>query len=112
MGTVYCTDYTVRDDTGGVPKDAQWAQNLDRNRIVKLILSDAQAPVAECLKAGDYCRFRKMRLKKDILNKYTIGFLGGKQDLMNKLRPDNKENEPLQALLRYVQERYCPISRR
>lgn len=102
LGIVFCTDYTVRNDAGGISRDRTWARNLDRSMIMKLVLADGQAPLAKFLKAGDYCRFRKMRLKQDNYEKHTIGYLGGKQDLMEKLRPDNKENKPLQALRRYV----------
>lgn len=100
---MFCTDYTPRNDTGGVPRDAPWAEGLDLKRILKIVLVDGQAPVADMVKRGDYCRFNKMRLKFDSMHKYTIGFVGGNQSLLEKLNPKNKGNEMLQGLIRWAE---------
>ncbi|KAJ3550967.1 hypothetical protein NMY22_g97 [Coprinellus aureogranulatus] len=96
--TVFCTDYTLRKDTGGTPRDAAWAKGHSNHSIVKLVLADRPAAAARSLKKGDYCHFHKVRLRQDKLNRYTVGYLGGKQgSVVEKLNPRNKENDLLQA---------------
>ncbi|KAF6763897.1 hypothetical protein DFP72DRAFT_873698 [Ephemerocybe angulata] len=100
--TVYCTDYTSRKDLGGVPSNAPWAEGL-KNRVVKFVLADGQSTIAEAVKPGDFCRFNKMRLKRDGSKGYIIGHMGGNQNLMEKLNPKNKDNRLLQDLFRRKQ---------
>lgn len=100
---MFCTDYTPRNDTGGVPRDAAWAEGLDLKKILKIVLVNGQAPVAGRVKRGDYCRFNKMRLKSDLVHKYAVGLVGGNQKLLEKLNPKNKDNEMLQGLIRWAE---------
>lgn len=84
---------------GGYPSKADWAKGLE-NRIAKFVLTDGQTQIAQSVKRGDFCRFNKMRLRSDYRHGYIIGYMGGRQVLMEKLNPKNKENKLLQDLFK------------
>ncbi|OCH93878.1 hypothetical protein OBBRIDRAFT_789916 [Obba rivulosa] len=97
---MYVTDYTSRPDLAPVaPSITRLAAHKDR--VVKIVLNDAQAETAKNLKAGDFISIRNLRIKRSGTGQFA-GRLGGDQRLIDKLHM-NGDREELKALLQRKQ---------
>ena len=95
---MYVTDYTARKDLAPVPATSLWTRDLGDDQIVKILVTETPAEVAKTLAEGDYIAMRKVRLKA--ASNCVSGRLGGDEQLIFKLKPEESGNTNLVALLR------------
>lgn len=94
---IYITDFTQNSD---LPKitGTPWCRNLER-RIVKVVLHDAQAEMADIVQIGSYYTIRKLRMVQSSSTKTFQGRLGGAERLIHKLQAKDTGNGRLMDLL-------------
>ena len=98
---IYVTDYTSHPRLGIIAAGKSWSKGLEKC-IARIRLSEQQRHIAESAVVGDFYNIKKLRLKYSPTEESFRGFLGGTERLIQALNRNNKDNEHLNGLLRYI----------
>ncbi|KAF9469263.1 hypothetical protein BDZ94DRAFT_1244088 [Collybia nuda] len=96
-GYIYVTDYTSRAELLSPFSNEPWTVGL-RGMVVKILLQEGQVEVSNIVVKGEYYLINNLRLKPSTVASQFLGYLGGNDDLVQKINV-KKDNNKFDALL-------------